>query len=247
MGERIVIEISDGVAEAYCTGSPGGPGVLLFVDAIGLRPQIEAMADRIASWGYVVVAPHVFFRSGPAAELAPAEDLRLPGARERFFDSGVGERMAALTPELSDADTGHWLAALAQTAGPGPFGVTGYCMGAGLAMRAAGLHADRIAACGGFHGGGLVTDAPTSPHLSIAGSRAEFVLGHADADASMPPEAVAVLEQELAALGRPYGNAIYPGAPHGYSMADTSMYDEAAAERHFEELRALLDRTLRAA
>src|SRR4051794_22989473 len=99
MGETIEIQAADGVAEAYLTGEAGRPGVLFYVDAIGLRPQIEQMADRIASWGYVVLAPHVFYRDGSAAALAPQADLRDPGAREAFFASGVGDRVAGLTPD----------------------------------------------------------------------------------------------------------------------------------------------------
>ncbi len=93
---------------------------------------------------------------------------------------------------------------------------------------------------GGFHGGGLVTDADDSPHLSIAGSTADYVFGHADHDRSMTPEHVAALEEALRAAGRPHLNEIYPDAPHGYTMADTSMYQEAGAERHFAELEGLL-------
>src|SRR4029079_5000022 len=77
-----------GPAEAYLTRPDDGvdhPGVLFFVDAIGLRPRIEEMADRIASWGYVVLAPHVFHRDGRAADLAPTTDLRDPGARAEVF------------------------------------------------------------------------------------------------------------------------------------------------------------------
>ena len=127
----------------------------------------------------------------------------------------------------------------------GPIGVTGYCMGARLAVRAATGHPDDVAACGGFHGGGLVTDEPDSPHAGLGSARAEFVFGHADNDGSMPPEAVAALGAALAEHGLDASNEVYPGAPHGYSMADTSMYDEAAAERHFAELEALFARTLR--
>ena len=100
-------------------------------------------------------------------------------------------------------------------------------------------------AVGGWHGGGLVTAETDSPHHAIAASRAEFAFGHADHDRSMPPEAVAALGEALTAAGRPHTNEVYEGAAHGYTMADTSVYDEAAAERHFAELRALLDRTLR--
>ncbi|MBZ5737356.1 dienelactone hydrolase family protein [Nocardioides mangrovi] len=244
MGQTIEITAPDGVADAYVTGEPGKPGVLLYVDAIGLRPRIEEMADRIAAWGYVVLAPHVFYRDGRAADLAPKADLRDPGAREAFFGGGVMERVGALTPELSTADAVAWVAELEQHAGDGPIGVTGYCMGARLAVRTAGQFPGTVAAVGGFHGGRLVTDAPDSPHLAIAGSTAEYVFGHADQDSSMPIEQVEALEQVLTDAGRPHVNEIYEGAAHGYSMADTSVYDEAGTERHFAALQGLLARTL---
>lgn len=245
----IEIELPDGTAEAYLArpGDDGEhPGVLFFIDAIGLRPRIEEMADRIAGWGYVVLAPNLFFRTGTADELAPKSDLREQGAREEFFAT-VAPRMQEITAARMDADTTVFLDALQAQPGvvaPGPVGVTGYCMGARYATRAAGTNADRVAAVGGFHGGRLVTDAADSPHLQLANARAQFVYGHADNDASMPPEAVEALGAELAAQGLVATNAIYPGAAHGYTMADTSTYDETGSERHFTELKALLDRTL---
>jgi carboxymethylenebutenolidase len=244
MGTTIEIQASDGVAEAYLAGADGKPGVLLYIDAIGLRPQIEQLADRIASWGYVVLAPNVFYRDGRAGDLAPQGDLREPGAREEFFASGVGDRVAGLTPDKSGPDAEAWVRALQEHAGDGPIGVTGYCMGARLAVRTGGQFPGTVAAVGGFHGGGLVTDAPDSPHLALAASTAEYAFGHADQDRSMPLEQVEALEQALQAAGRPHLNEVYAGAPHGYTMADTSMYDEAGAERHFDVLRELLARTL---
>jgi len=244
MGQTIQIQAPDGVAEAYRTGEAGRPGVLLFIDAIGLRRQIEEMADRIASWGYVVLAPNVFYRDGSAADLAPQGDLRDPGAREAFFASGVMDRVSALTPDRSAPDTAAWVRALEEHAGPGSIGVTGYCMGARLAVRAAGQFPSTVAAVGGFHGAGLVTDADDSPHRAIAASTAEYAFGHADQDRSMPLEAVAALEKALTAAGRPHLNEVYEGAAHGYTMADTSVYDEAATQRHFNVLQGLLARTL---
>jgi carboxymethylenebutenolidase len=244
MGETIEIQTADGAAEAYLTGEAGKPGVLFYIDAIGLRPQIEEMADRIASWGYVVLAPNVFHRDGRAADLAPKADLREPGAREDFFASGVGDRVAGLTADKSDRDSDLWVRTLEQHAGDGPIGVTGYCMGARLAVRAAGRFPGTVGAVGGFHGGRLVTDADDSPHLAIADSTAEYAFGHADQDASMPLEQVEALEEALQAADRPHLNEVYRGAAHGYTMADTSMYDEAGAERHFNVLQGLLARAL---
>lgn len=239
MGTTITVAAADGSAEAYLTGT-GGPGVLLYVDAIGLRPQIELMADRIAGWGCTVLAPHVFYRDGSAAELAPADGLRTDAERTAFFSGGVMDRVGALTPDRSTPDAEAWIRTLTEHTPPdGPIGTVGYCMGARLALRTGAQFPDRVTAVAGFHGGGLVTDAPDSPHLSVAPATASYVFGHADHDGSMPPEAVAALGAVLASSGRDHVNEVYPDAPHGYTMADTSMYDEAATERHYAALRRL--------
>jgi carboxymethylenebutenolidase len=246
MGQTVRIDTSDGTAEAYLTGS--GPGVLLYMDAIGLRPRIEEMAEEIASWGHTVLAPNVFYREGSAAELAPRQDLRIAENRAAFFRSGVMDRVGRLTPDLAERDAEAWVATLDEHAGNGPIATTGYCMGARLALRTAGWYPDRVRAVGGFHGGGLVASGePDSPHLAIAGSRASYVLLHADRDRSLTPEHVAVLEVALAEAGRPHVNEIVPGAPHGYTMSDTSSWDAEAAARATTELRVLLGRELGAA
>ncbi|MEO5851898.1 MAG: dienelactone hydrolase family protein [Nocardioides sp.] len=245
MGRTIEIATPDGPAEAYLTRPDDDtphPGVLFYVDAIGLRPRIEEMADRIASWGYVVLAPNVFYRDGTAAGLAPTTDLTVPANREAFFGEAMA-RVGALVPDLSDPDARRWVDALLEHAGA-PIGVTGYCMGARLATRTAAVAPDEVAAVGGFHGGGLVTDGPDSPHLTLRDARAEFVYGHADHDRSMPPEAVATLGRALEEAGLNHVNEVYAGASHGYTMADSAPYDEAATERHFAALEGLFARTL---
>lgn len=242
----LTLTLPDGDADAYVAPAPGGrraPGVLFVVDAIGLRPRIEEMADRIASWGYTVLAPHVFYREGAAADLAPAGDLREPGTREEFMKQAMG-RVGRLTPDLLARDLPACLSALRslpEVAGE-EVGVTGYCMGARIAVRAAGLDLS-VVAVGGWHGGGLVTDDPDSPHLALATARAAFAFGHASHDRSMPPEAVAALGAALEEAGLRAVNEVFPG-PHGYSMSDTSAYDEESAERHFQSLRSLLDSAL---
>jgi carboxymethylenebutenolidase len=240
MGERIDIEGPDGATvEAYLTaGAQGGPGVLLCMDAIGLRPRLEEMADEIASWGHTVLVPNLFHRFGVAADLAPDGDLTAPGAREAFFE-GAMQRVHGYTAEQAVADTRAGVAALRARGVTGPLGVHGYCMGAAVAVRAAGDQTDDVAACGGFHGGGLVTDAEDSPHRTLATARARFAFGHADQDSSMPPEAVAELGRTLETLGLDAVNEVYAGAGHGYTMADTSVYDADATARHFRTLRDL--------
>ncbi len=244
MVTELTVDAPDGAAEAYLAGEEGRPGVLFFMDAFGLRPRISDMVERIAGWGYTVLAPNVFHREGPAAVLAPRGDLRDPAERERFMATGPFERVRRYTPELSGPDTEAWVDALAAHAGPGRIGTTGYCMGARLAVRAAGLFPESVAAVGGWHGGGLVTDAPDSPHRAIAGSTTAYAFGHADHDRSMPTDAVVALGEVLDRAGCPCVNEVYAGAAHGYTMADTSAYDEAAAERHFRALRRLLDENL---
>lgn len=242
------IDTPDGSAEAYVARPGDGrerPGVLFFIDAIGVRPRIEEMADRISGWGYVVMAPNLFYRSGSAAELAPQADLREPGERRKFFARAM-PRVRAFTAESMHADIAAFVPALQGLDGvaPGPIGVIGYCMGARFAIRAAGAHPDQVAAVGCFHGGRLVTDDDDSPHRELATARAEFVFGHADKDGSMPPEAIDALGDSLSAASLTASNEVYAGAPHGYTMSDTPMYDEAATERHFTELEGLLGRTL---
>ena len=240
--QLIDIPVPDGTAEAYVARpSVGqGPGVLLFMDAIGLRPQIAAMAERIASWGYVVLAPNVFYRDGSAAETSPDVEFLDGDARDVFFE-GAMKRVRALTPVKAVPDIAAYLEALRTLpgVGSGPVGTTGYCMGARLAVRTGTAHPDDVAAVGGFHGGGLVTDADDSPHRGLPSARAEFVFGHADQDRSMPPEAVETLGAALADAGLTATNEVYPGAGHGYTMADTAVFDEAATERHFDALQAL--------
>lgn len=246
-GTMIDISAPDGTAEAYVSRPDEGehPAVLLYVDAIGLRPRIEEMADRIASWGYIVMAPNVFYRDGTVAELRPTDDLTVPANREAFFGSAMG-RVGAYTPDLSGPDLDAFLEALLDLPGVSgrEIGATGYCMGGRLVLRAAGRHPAEVVAVGLFHGGGLVTDAPDSPHLAVAGARAEVIGGHADHDGSNGPEQIAALDAALEEAGLTYSTAVYEDAPHGYSMSDTAAYDEPATERHFRELEALFGRKL---
>lgn len=243
-GSTIEIRTPDGVADAYLARPDGGgrhPGVLLVMDAYGLRPRIEAMADRIAARGYAVLAPNVFYRAGRAPVL-PFPDMSDENARGAFF-AQVRPLMGALTPERLAADGAAYLDELAKVA-DAPFAITGYCMGTRAGLRIAAAHPDRVAALAGFHGGGLVTDDPQSPHRSVPALRAEVYLGHADQDASNTPEQIAALDQALGAAGVTYRSEVYEGARHGYTMADTPVFDEQACERHFAALFDLLDRTL---
>jgi carboxymethylenebutenolidase len=244
-GEQVEIRTEDGVADGYLaqpTDNDGRRGGVLFlVDAFGLRPQIEQMADRIAERGFVVLAPNVFYRHGRAPVL-PMPDLDDPDQRAPFMEK-IGPMMQELSPERIASDSRSFLDFLAGVA-RGAFAITGYCMGARLGWRIATAHPDRVVALAGFHAGGLVTDDADSPHRSAGELTAELYFGHADNDRSMTPENIAALEQALDEADVTYRSEVYAGAAHGYTMADTSMYNEAAAERHFSALFALLDRTI---
>jgi carboxymethylenebutenolidase len=243
-GTTVDIAAPDGVADAYVARPDAGvhPGVLFIMDAYGLRPTIEEMADRIAADGYVVLAPNVFYRAGRSPVL-PMPDLSDPDQRKSFFQS-VRPSIEELTPDRLAADGAAYLDYLGEVASPGPVAITGYCMGGRVGWRIAAAHPDRVAALGAFHPGGLVTDAPDSPHRSAAALKAEVYLGFADQDPSMTAEQIATLERTLDEVGARYRSEVYEGARHGYTMADGPVYEEAAAERHFRELRSLLERTL---
>jgi carboxymethylenebutenolidase len=242
------IETPDGVADAYLTRPddggrhPGGrhPGVLLIMDAFGLRPRIEEMADRVAERGYAVLAPNVLYRAGRAPVL-PMPDLTDDDARAEFFRE-ARPLMSELTQERMATDGAAYLDTLAEVADE-PFSITGYCMGTRVGLRIAAAHPDRVAALAGFHGGGLVTDDPDSPHQLVGALTAELYLGHADDDPSNTPEQIAALDAALDDAAVPHRSEVYAGARHGYTMADTPVYDEQACERHFAALFDLLERT----
>ena len=244
--QNVDITTPDGVADAYLArpDDQPHPGVLFIMDAFGLRPTIGEMIKRIAADGYVVLAPNVFYRAGRSPVL-PMPDLSDPDERDGFF-AKLRPMIGELTPERIESDGTAYLDFLAESAGSGPVALTGYCMGARVGWRIAAAMPDRVAALAGFHAGGLVTDDPDSPHRSASDISAELYFGFADQDPSMTAEQIATLERTLEEAGARYRSEIYEGAQHGYTMADTAAHHEPSRERHFRELRSLLDRALAA-
>ena len=157
----IDIKTEDGVADAYVTrpDDQPHPGVLFIMDAFGLRPRIEEMADRIAARGYVVLAPNVFYRAG-RAPVTPVPDLSDPDNRASFFQS-LRPLMDQLTPEAVARDGAAYLDYLEQVA-QGPVAITGYCMGGRVGWRIAAAHPDRVAALASFHGAAWSRMHPTA-------------------------------------------------------------------------------------
>ncbi|GAB2909866.1 dienelactone hydrolase family protein [Rhodococcus aerolatus] len=243
---HVDVPTPDGAADAYLV-APGGdghhPGVLLFMDAIGLRPRIEEMADRIAADGYTVLAPNLVFRAG-RAPVIPDLVARLQSEDRDAVMTELRPMMAELTPEVAARDTAAYVAFLDEQTGGGPIGTTGYCMGGALALRAAAQLPGRVVAAASFHGGNLAPEDGSGPDRVVPQVRAEVYAGHADHDHSMPPEQVARFSSALAEAGVRFTAEVYEGAAHGYTMSDMAVHDAAAEARHWDALLGLLHRTL---
>lgn len=246
-GMAVNVTTDDGTADAYLAHPDGDgpfPAVLFYMDAFGLRPHLRSMADRLAAAGYAVLVPNVFYRVGPAPVIDLPEYID-PRARPELFEK-IMPMLRSLTPDALMRDADAYLRFLADSplTADGPVGVTGYCMGAGLALRTAGTYPDRVAAAAGFHGAQLASEADDSPHLLADRVTAELYFAHADQDTSMPAEQIERLEKALTAAGVTHRCEVYEGAHHGYTQADTAMYSADATQRHWVALLDLFSRTL---
>ncbi|KOU19033.1 dienelactone hydrolase [Streptomyces sp. WM6372] len=243
--KTLQIPTADGQADAFAAFPDGGgrhPGVLLYMDAFGVRPVLEEMARELAGHGYYVLVPNVYYRHGPIPVVELPEHITAE-IRPALFRQ-LMPLIEAHTTERALRDADAYLRFL--TAQPevstGPVAAIGYCMGAVLAMRTATAHPGRVAAVAGFHPAPLVKDAPDSPHRLVAKLTAEVHLGLAETD--MTPEEISELSQALDAAGVDYACEIYPGTVHGFTMSDTSAFAPSALQRHWARLLPLLDRTL---
>jgi carboxymethylenebutenolidase len=243
--KSLQIPTADGQADAFAAFPGNGrrhPGVLLYPDAFGMRPVLQQMARELAGHGYYVLVPNLYYRHGPA----PVTEL--PGHIGEEIRPAVFARLMPLiqahTTERALRDADAYLGFL--TAQPevsaGPVAVTGYCIGAVLAVRTAAAHPGQVAAVAGFHPFFLVTGAPDSPHRLFPEITAQVHLGLAEGD--MTPESVSELNQALDAAGVDYTSEIYPGTIHGFTMSDTDAFSPSGLQRHWDRLLPLLDRTL---
>lgn len=242
--QKIEIRTPDGSCPAYVyrpAGAGPWPAVLVYMDGVGIRPAMLELGERLASYGYFVLLPDLFYRAGPYAPMDPREVFGDPEKRRTLYE----KYFAAATPPMVMADTRLFLDYLAAQSEvrPGRIGTTGYCMGGLLSLSAAGHYPEHVAAAASFHGGRLATDDPHSPHRLAPRMKARVYVAGAIEDASFPDEMKARLETALREAGVDHRIETYP-ARHGWVFRDTPAWDEAAAERHWTSLVALFRATL---
>ena len=240
----IEVPTPDGTADCHFVHPASGahPGVLIWPDALGLRPAFEQMGRRLAESGYAVLVVNPYYRTERAPVLPKGASFRDEATRKKIFPL-----MRSLTPETIVTDAGAFVGFLdAQdaVAGDRMMGTMGYCMGGSMTMRTAAAFPDRIGAGASFHGGRLVTDSPDSPHLLVDRIRAHYLFAIAENDDQKDPEAKTVLRDVFAAAGLPAEIEVYAGTLHGWCPPDSAVYHEAQAERAWSRLLALFETAL---
>ena len=243
--ENVEITTPDGIADAaYIHPRTGShPGVLIWPDAFGLRPSFRDMAKRLAAEGYSVLVPNPFYR----VERAPVfDDVASFSFQNQEDRARLGPLMGSITAaDAAERDASAYipfLDAQPQVDTSKKIGTQGYCMGGPLIVRTAAAFPDRIGAAASFHGGGLVTDNPNSPHLLAPNIQARMYFGIASNDDAQQPEAKDVLRESFADAGVEAEIEVYPDAQHGWCVTDmpaqggAPIYNEADAERAWGKL-----------
>lgn len=243
-GREVTVETPDGRADAYYVAPARGrhPAVLVWPDIGGLRPAFRQMADRLAGSGYAVLTVNPFYRSVQGPAMQAGESFTDPVVRDRL----TGWR-ARLTPEATVRDAtafAAFLDAQPQVNRRRGMGTTGYCMGGPLVMRTAAALPARVRAGASFHGGGLATDAPDSPHLLVPRMRGQFLFAVAANDDQRNPAEKDRLRSAFAAAQLPAEIEVYAGTLHGWCPPDSRAYNAAQADRAWSRLLALFGRAL---
>ena len=231
----------DGVSDSYFVHPSSGshPGVLIWPDAFGLRPAKRQMAKRLAESGYSVLVVNQYYRSQRApivntTNFAEVSDTLRP-------------LMGSLNAETQTRDAQAFIGFLDRQQSVDSnrkMGTMGYCMGGPFTMRTAAALPDRVGAAASFHGGGLVTDQPDSPHLLVPQMKAQYLFAIAANDDENQPEAKDVLRDAFAQASLSAEIEVYDGAMHGWCPPDSQVYDEPQAERAWSRLLALFTRAL---
>lgn len=228
---EVMIKTPDGNADAYFVHPSSGtaPAVLIWPDIFGLRPAMRQMGMRLAESGYAVLVVNPFYRTqkaptAPNGSATPIQDV-MPLART------LNE-----TTQMTDAKAFiGWLDQQASVAKNRRVGTQGYCMGGPFAFRTAVAVPDRVGAVASFHGGGLVTQEPNSPHLQAAKTKARFLVAIAENDDQRSPTDKTTIAETFSKAGVPAEVEVY-GAAHGWCPPDSRVYNEQLAEKAWARL-----------
>jgi len=236
----VTVTTPDGTADCYFVHPASGsaPGVLMWPDIFGLRPAFRQMGKRLAESGYSVLVVNPFYRTkkAPTAEAGAATPIQ----QLMSLAQGLNE-----TTQMTDAKAFiAWLDRQASVAKDRKVGTQGYCMGGPIAFRTAAAVPDRVGAVASFHGGGLVTNTPNSPHLQAAKTKAQFLIEIAENDDQRSPDEKNVLKETFAKAKLPADIEVYAGAAHGWCPPDSRVYNEASAEKAWSRLLALYGKAL---
>ena len=240
----VSIETPDGTADAYFAHPSKGAhaAVLIWPDIVGLRPAFKMMAKRLAGDGYSALVINPYYRQVKGALVEVGQSFRDPGVREKIIPFA-----RALSQETNRTDTRafvDWLDKQAAVDTSRKIGTTGYCMGGPMTMIAAAERPDRIGAGASFHGGGLNTDRPNSPHLLIPKMNASYLIAVAENDDERNPTSKDVLKEAFAAANLPAEIEVYAGTKHGWCPPDSAVYDEAMANKAWDRTLVLFDKAL---
>ena len=238
---EVEIKTADGVADAYFVHPATGthPAVLIWPDIFGLRPAFRQMGKRLAESGYAVLVVNPFYRAKKAPTAPVGADFQDPATRQMLM--GL---MNALTAETAVTDAKAfvpWLDSQASVSKKRKMATTGYCMGGPFTLRTAAAFPDRIGAGASFHGGGLVTDTPNSPHLLAPKMKARLYIGIASNDDQRQPDAKDKLKAAFAAAKRPTEIEVYKSL-HGWCVPDMPadatgpIYNKPEAEKAWAKL-----------
>ena len=237
---EVTITTPDGSCDAYFVHPATGTAaaVLLWPDIFGLRPAMRQMGKRLAESGYSVLVVNPFYRTkkAPTAEQGSATPIQslMPLAR------GLSE-----TTQMTDAKAFiAWLDQQPSVAKNRKIGTQGYCMGGPIAFRTSAAVPGRVGAVASFHGGGLVTDQPNSPHIQASKTSAQFLVAIAANDDQRAPNEKDVLKETFAKANRPAEIEVYVGSAHGWCPPDSSVYNEPMAEKAWTRLLALYEKAL---
>jgi carboxymethylenebutenolidase len=238
------VKTPDGEADCYFVHPAGGAsaGVIVWPDILGLRPAFRQMGKRLAESGYAVLVVNPFYRMKKAPVVPAGANFADQSTRDIVMPLAQGLNA---TTHMTDAKAFvAFLDSQAAVDKRKKIGTTGYCMGGPIVMRTAAAVPDRIGAGGSFHGGGLVTKNPDSPHLLIPTMKAHFLFAVAENDDQREPDAKNVLRDAFAKAKLPAEIEVYAGAAHGWCPPDSAVYNQKQAERAWERLLVLFKEAL---